>query len=93
MFKKIILHITTYPWYIFFFNLYFKNNFNCSENEDDWKPTLALGPIQKVREEIVNINQQWSKVKNRVYVFVQTGISHTECKYLYFIRINTINFE
>lgn len=49
-----------------------------NEKENDWQPTLALGSIQKVREEIVNLNQQWSKVKDRVYIFIQTGVSHTE---------------
>ncbi|XP_060849170.1 MICOS complex subunit Mic27 [Rhopalosiphum padi] len=48
------------------------------EKENDWQPTLALGSIQKVREEIVNLNQQWSKLKDRVYIFIQTGASHTE---------------
>ncbi|XP_025195019.1 MICOS complex subunit Mic27 [Melanaphis sacchari] len=49
-----------------------------TEKEIDWQPTIALGSIQKVREEIVNLNQQWSKVKDRVYIFIQTGVSHTE---------------
>lgn len=51
---------------------------NKTDKENNWEPTLALGSIQKVREEIVSLNQQWSKVKDRVYAFVQTGISHTE---------------
>lgn len=64
-------------------NSYIKdNNLNYSEKENDWQPTLALGSIQKAREEIVNLNQQWSKVKDRVYIFIQTGVSHTECKYI-----------
>jgi len=49
---------------------------NKTDKENNWEPTLALGSIQKVREEIVSLNQQWSKVKDRVYAFVQTGISH-----------------
>jgi hypothetical protein len=48
------------------------------EKEDNWKSTIALGSIQKVREEIVSLNQQWSKIKDRVYIFIQTGASHTE---------------
>ncbi|KAL4097976.1 hypothetical protein QTP88_022654 [Uroleucon formosanum] len=48
------------------------------EKEDDWQPTVALGSIQKVREEIVSLNQQWSKVKDRIHIFVQIGASHTE---------------
>jgi len=64
-------------------NSYIKdNNLNCSEKEDNWKSTIALGSIQKVREEIVSLNQQWSKIKDRVYIFIQTGASHTECKYI-----------
>jgi len=54
---------------------------NCSEKEN-WEPTIALGPIQKVRDEIKNLNQHVFKIKERVYTFVQTGISHSECKYL-----------
>lgn len=53
-----------------------------SEKIDNWEPTIALGPIKKVREEIVNFNQQLFKIKDRVYTFVETGISHTNCKYL-----------
>ncbi|NP_001155499.1 apolipoprotein O-like [Acyrthosiphon pisum] len=49
-----------------------------TEKEDNWKPTVALGSIQKVREEIVSLNQRWSKVKDRIYIFLQTGVSHTE---------------
>jgi len=60
----------------------YDNNLNCSEKEDNWQPTLALSSIQKVREEIVSLNQQWSKVKDRIYIFIQTGASHTECKYI-----------
>lgn len=67
--------------YVGILNSYLKDNFNYSEKENNWEPTLALGSIQKVREEIVSLNQQWSKVKDRVYTFVQTGFSHTECKY------------
>lgn len=64
-------------------NFFFLNyDFIYSEQIDNWEPTLALGPIKKIREEIVNLNQQLFKVKDRVYTFVQTGISHTDCKYL-----------
>jgi len=64
-------------------NAYIKDNhLNCSEKEDNWQPTIALGTIKKVREEIVSLNQQWSKVKDRIYIFLQTGASHTECKYI-----------
>lgn len=48
------------------------------EEENSWEPTFALSSIQKVRDEIVNFNQQLSKVKDRMYTFVQTGINHTE---------------
>lgn len=63
-------------------------NLNCSEKEDNWQPTIALSSIQKVREEIVSLNQQWSKVKDRIYIFIQTGASHTECKYI--LKFNSI---
>ncbi|XP_025422417.1 MICOS complex subunit Mic27 isoform X2 [Sipha flava] len=48
------------------------------EKENNWEPTIALGSIQKIRDEIINLNQRWFKVKERVYTFVQTGISHSE---------------
>lgn len=62
---------------------YYSINFIYSEEENKWEPTIALGSIKKVREEITSFNQQLSKVKDRVYTFVLTGVSHTECKYLY----------
>lgn len=77
--KKMCVYICTI---ILWINIKYVNNLNYSEKENDWQPTLALGSIQKVREEIVNLNQQWSKVKDRVYIFIQTGVSHTECKYI-----------
>jgi len=46
--------------------------------KENWEPTIALGPIQKVRDEIKNLNQHVFKIKERVYTFVQTGISHSE---------------
>lgn len=61
--------------------------FNFSEKENTWEPTIALGSIQKVREEIINFNQQLSQVKDRVYTFIQTGISHSECKYVILFHI------
>jgi len=64
------------------FVLYLNNNFNHREKENNWEPTIALGSIQKVRDEIVYFNQQLSQAKERMYRFVQTGISHSECKYL-----------
>lgn len=72
--------------------IYYCINFIYSEKENNWEPTIALGSIKKIKEEIASLNQQWSKVKDRVHIFVLTGVSHTECKYLHLFIIFYINY-
>ncbi|XP_050421433.1 MICOS complex subunit Mic27 [Adelges cooleyi] len=48
------------------------------EQEDNWKPTIALDTIKKVREEVVNFNTRLSGIRERGSTFFQTGIAHTE---------------